>query len=283
VAFDSVTKIAVAALALRLAEQGKLSLDDPVRRWYPAWQGDRDATVRDLLGHTSGARDPDREGFEAALRHPRDVVRRLLAASPQPGPRTSEAVYSNTGFVIAGLALERAAGRPLAEAMRRELFPDGELVLQPGERAPPPRAHAYWYPEGGAAPVDASDGGPYIPNRLWARVAGAAGGLAGDVPSIAAWVQRLFGGEVLAPGSLEQMTTFHPGGFWLAYGLGLAKGTAGPVELWGHTGDGLGTHSEVWHVPRERVTVAATWNDGGLDDDPRFLRALVSAALGGRG
>ena len=57
-AFDSVTKIATAALALRLAEQGALALDDPIRRWYPAWRGDRQATVRDLLGHTSGAADP---------------------------------------------------------------------------------------------------------------------------------------------------------------------------------------------------------------------------------
>ena len=53
--FDSVTKIATAALALRLAEQGKLRLDDPISRAYPAWDGDPAATLRDLLGHTSGA------------------------------------------------------------------------------------------------------------------------------------------------------------------------------------------------------------------------------------
>ena len=64
-AFDSVTKMATAALALRLAERGALALDDPIRRWYPAWRGDRQATVRDLLGHTSGAADPTEERFEA--------------------------------------------------------------------------------------------------------------------------------------------------------------------------------------------------------------------------
>ena len=52
--------------------------------------------------------------------------------------------------------------------MRRELFghPGGEgLALQPSERPRPPRAHGYWYPDGGAEPTDASDGGPYVPNE----------------------------------------------------------------------------------------------------------------------
>ena len=52
--FDSITKIVTASTAMRLVEQGRLRLDDPVRRWYPAWRGDPEATVRDLLGHTSG-------------------------------------------------------------------------------------------------------------------------------------------------------------------------------------------------------------------------------------
>jgi D-alanyl-D-alanine carboxypeptidase len=281
--FDSVTKTAVAALALRLAERRALSLDDPIRRWYEAWRGDRAATVRDLLGHTSGAADPDEADFEAVVRRRRDITRRLLAAAPRPGPRTSEAVYSNTGFVIAGLVLERAAREPLDAAMRRELFgePGGEgLALQPGERPRPPRAHAYWYPDGGATATDASDGGPYIPNRTWVTVAGAAGALAGDVPSLTRWAHELLSGRILAARSLREMTAFHAGAWWLGYGLGLARGTAGGRDLWGHAGDGLGTHTELWHAPRERITVAATWNDGALDEDPAFVRALVSAALG---
>src|ERR1700741_5393757 len=51
VAYASVGKMITAALALRLAEQGRLSLDDPVRRWVPEWPGKRTKTLRDLLGH----------------------------------------------------------------------------------------------------------------------------------------------------------------------------------------------------------------------------------------
>src|SRR5919206_1948961 len=137
---DSVTKLATAALALRLVERERLRLDDPVRRWYPRWRGDRRATVRDLLGHTAGTRDPGDRFFLRIIGRPRAraTPRMLIAASPPPGPRTDEANYSNTGFAIAGAILQRAAGEPVAAAMRDELFrhPGGDgLAFQPSERA----------------------------------------------------------------------------------------------------------------------------------------------------
>jgi CubicO group peptidase (beta-lactamase class C family) len=68
--YRSITKTFFAALTLRLAEQGRLRLDDGVRRWVPSWRGDPDATVRDLLRHTAGTRDlPDR-AWSRILAHP---------------------------------------------------------------------------------------------------------------------------------------------------------------------------------------------------------------------
>ena len=222
---------------------------------------------------------------DALIRHPdRDVTAEdYLAATEKAGPRTAGARYSNAGFVLAGLMLERAAGESLAKAMRRELFahPGGEgLALQPEEQPRGPRSHAYVYPEGGANQVDASDGGPILPFRSWITPAVAAGGLAGDVPSLARWGHELLGGRILEPGSLEQMTRFHAGDHWPGYGLGLASDASGGLEMWGHSGDGLGSHTDLWHAPRERLTVAMSWNDSEFDRDPTFMRALVRAALG---
>ena len=90
----------------------------------------------------------------------------------------------------------------------------------------------------------------------------------------------MLGGQVLEPASLREMTRFHNGQHWPGYGLGLASDAANGVELWGHEGDGLGSHTELWHAPRERLTVAMSWNDDDFDGDPGFLRALVRAALG---
>src|SRR4051794_17040427 len=98
--FASVTKMAMAALALRLVEQGRLRLDDPIIRWYPAWRGDRSATVRDLLGHTAGTKDPTNAAMARLLRGGPFTVRAYTRAAPRPGPRTTQAEYSDAGFVI---------------------------------------------------------------------------------------------------------------------------------------------------------------------------------------
>jgi CubicO group peptidase (beta-lactamase class C family) len=56
--FASVTKMATAALTLRLAEQGRLGRDDPIIRWYPAWRGDRSASTRSAGPHRGNPRIP---------------------------------------------------------------------------------------------------------------------------------------------------------------------------------------------------------------------------------
>jgi D-alanyl-D-alanine carboxypeptidase len=279
--FDSITKTTVAALAMRLVEEGRLTLDDPIRRWYPRWRGDPRATVRDLLGHTSGLGNPPESFFVSLLDHPRRPIgaRDFLAATPKPGPRTDEASYSNAGYVLLGLILARAAGEDVTTALRREVLGDG-LAFQPRERPHAPRAHSYWYPRSLNERVDASDGGPLLPRRNLPAMTSTAGALAGDVPSLARWGHALFTGHVVSPASLREMTRFHGSGDWEGYGLGVAKARVDDHVLWGHIGDGLGSHTELWHLPKEGVTIAVSWNDDVIDSDGQILPELVRAALG---
>ena len=283
--FDSITKIVTAATAMRLVEQGRLRLDDPIRRWYAAWGGDTKATVRDLLGHTSGMKDPPDAFFIRVLDDPRVTPTRqqFVAAAGKPGPRTEDAEYSDAGFVLAGLILERAGGAPIAALARRDVLsaPGGHgLAFQPGERPARPHAHSYWYPNGIGRPVDVNDGSGLLPRRSLTTMASGAIALAGDVPSLARWGSELLGGHVLEPSSLQEMQDVHQGGFWAGYGLGLAKWYAGDHELWGHGGNGIGTHSGLWYLPKERITVAVAWNDHAIDDDGQIVPALVNAAVG---
>jgi CubicO group peptidase (beta-lactamase class C family) len=279
--FDSVTKMAVAALAMRLVEQDKLALDDPIRRWYPRWRGDPAATVRDLLGHTSGLGDPPPEHWIDVVGHPRRPVtaRDYLAATPKPGPRTEAAEYSNAGYLVLGMVLARAASEDVTSALRREVLGDG-LAFQPGERAHEPHAHSYWYPRNLTDRVDATDRSGLLPRRHFSAMTSTAGALAGDVPSLARWADALFAGDVVSDESLREMTRFHAGAFWEGYGLGVAKAGVDDHELWGHTGDGLGSHTELWHLPKEDLTIAVSWNDDVIDSDGQILPELVRAALG---
>src|SRR5829696_6899887 len=83
----------------------------------------------------------------------------------------------------------------------------------------------------------------------FAGAAGGAGALAGDVPSLARWGHEFFGGHVLQAKSLREMASFHDGAFWDGYGLGLALDSNDDRPMWGHRGDGFGTHTEFWHLP----------------------------------
>jgi CubicO group peptidase (beta-lactamase class C family) len=183
--------------------------------------------------------------------------------------------------MIMGFILERAAGEPVAVAMRREVFdhPGGDgLGLQPAERTATPRADSYWYPNGIGHPVAANDGSPLLPSRRMATMASTAGALAGDVPSLARWGQALFDGQIVPSAALYEMSRFHPSAFWDGYGLGLAKYTVDGHLMWGHTGDGQGSHTEFWHLLRENMTIAVTWNDDAIDREGGIFEGLVKAA-----
>ena len=120
-----------------------------------------------------------------------------------------------------------------------------------------------------------------IPSRQHAALASTAGALAGDTTSLARWGHELFGGRILRPASLREMTRFHPGALWEAYGLGLARNSFEGRTLWGHSGDGFGSHTEFWHMPRERLTLAVSWNDDALDSEGGLQVPLLRAALTG--
>jgi hypothetical protein len=68
------------------------------------------------------------------------------------------------------------------------------------------------------------------------------------------------------------------GGQRLRHGLGLALSYVDDRPTWGHTGPG--THTELWHLPRENVTIAVAWNDDAVDSEAPFVADLLPAVLG---
>jgi CubicO group peptidase (beta-lactamase class C family) len=110
---------------LLLEDEGKLSLDDHVSKWLPGISGGDTITIRQLLSHTSGLQDfwPQDYMFETMTRPtvPQGIVDRW-AKKPLdyvPGTRWQ---YSNTGYVVAGMILEKAAGEPLMSYLKRKIF-----------------------------------------------------------------------------------------------------------------------------------------------------------------
>jgi CubicO group peptidase (beta-lactamase class C family) len=145
----SLTKVlGTTLLAMQLDDAGRCAESDPVSRWWPAWNGPgRDGTtLGDLLAHASGLPAhrclyADRRGAAAFAEA---ICRMPLATRPR-----AEAVYSDLGFILLGVVLERIGGAGLARQVAPLL---GGLTLEPLAYRPP----AAWRPRTASTGYDAS-------------------------------------------------------------------------------------------------------------------------------
>ncbi len=118
----SLTKlVALTTTMATLVDDGRLTLDDTVRRWVPEWRvpGSEGITVRDLLLHRSGL-----PAFKLFYKQAmgRDTVRALVLATPLDTVPRARMVYSDLGAIILGLVVERATGQPFDVAVRERVF-----------------------------------------------------------------------------------------------------------------------------------------------------------------
>ena len=121
----SISKQFTAAAVLLLAEQGKLSLDDPVSRFVPNLTRGNEVTIRELLSHTSGYQDYWPQDYVPPFMvQPitADKILDLWARKPLDFDPGTEWQYSNTNFVIVGLIVEKASGEPLLQFLSEHIF-----------------------------------------------------------------------------------------------------------------------------------------------------------------
>jgi D-alanyl-D-alanine carboxypeptidase len=219
----SVTKMVVATVVLRLVDQGRLGLDDPVARWIDGIpNGDR-VTVRMLLAHRSGLSEYfDDRAVLRALADCRHRWRReeLLAAIRRGRPESApdaRFAYRNTNYLLLGEIVERVTGAGVEAAVQREAAgPLGLGSLSFSRRVPGGGRLMRGHELSGRRLVDTSDGGR-VPNDaigpVWTD-----GGLAATARDVARFTDALLGGRLLAPTTLAEMTS----GGEDDYGLGVS-------------------------------------------------------------
>jgi CubicO group peptidase (beta-lactamase class C family) len=256
----SITKQFTAAAILLLEERGKLKLDDPIGNYYPeapaAWEK---VTLRHLLGHTSGipnyTNTPDFGRLSSWRATPAELVK-PMADKPLEFPPGSEMRYSNTGYVLLGMAIEKASGSSYAAFLKQNLFePLGMKDSGYDENAPilPKRAAGYTPAPGGmvnAIHVDMTT--PF-----------AAGALYSTVEDLLRWQRGLFGGKLLSKASLEKMTTQGKGN----YGMGLSIREDSGRQVISHGGGIPGFNSQLSYYPASDLVVVALSNLNGPGAD----------------
>ena len=261
------SKTFTAVAVLQLVEQGRLRLDDTVGELLPELEGSplTDVSVRELLSHTSGAvRDGVDSDFWQLDRPFPDVeglveVVRGHGATYEPQERFK---YSNIGYGVLGMAVERVVGRSYAEHVRDAVVGPLGLVdtapdLEPGAHARAVRGHSR--PHGPArerVTVDETGTGALA----------AATGFASRAEELSRFFAALVPGtgELLGDHSLRLMhraeSTFERRGAATTYGLGLIGTTVGERTLLGHSGGFPGQITRTLVDPASGLVVCVLTN-----------------------
>ena len=272
----SVTKQFTASAILLLAEDGSLSLDDRVHKWLPSLPASDDAiTLRHLLTHTSGLIDYEDVMPDTITQQLRDAdVLHLLEGqnrtyfAPGTGYR-----YSNSGYALLALIVERASGKPFQDFLRERIFLplDMRNTLAFVRSGPEVPHRAFGYSE-----VDDHDIGTHwtrTDQSLTSAVLGD-GGIYSSIDDLAKWDAALYDDRLLSEASRRM--AFTP---WtktddpaIEYGFGWR--ITGD-SLW-HSGETVGFRNVIVRYPRQRLTVVLLSN---RNDPEPYRTALAIAQL----
>jgi D-alanyl-D-alanine carboxypeptidase len=269
----SVTKQFTAAAALRLAEQGKLSVGDKVAKYYPAATRANDITVLDLMNHVSGYPDYYPLDFvDRRMQQPidPDELIRQYAGAPldfDPGTRWS---YSNTGFVLLGRILEKAGGQSLGSLLHEKIFDPLGMTHTAYDPKADDRRVAGGFTSFALTPLSRAvrEGDGWV---------GAAGAIYSTAEDIARWDVALMDGRVLKPASWALMTRprMLANGKSSNYGCGLSVGTREGLTVFTHGGAVSGFIARNTFIPQTRSAVVVVIND----EDGPLANAIVELAL----
>ena len=251
----SVNKTFTATVVLQLVAERKLRLEDTVQQWLPGLLPDGDQIlVRQLLSHSSGLADYCEVQDEVCVPPVAVMGRRWdpreLVAIGAEAPRTFAPGqgwnYSNTGFVLLGLIVERVTGKAFGAELERRIIRPLRLreTSFPSEtRLPRPFGHGYDVMAAGSWPADVTATSPTI---AWT-----AGGIVSTPDDLIRFMRALQAGQLLPAPLLTEMRRPTPYsldgptalGFG-PYGLGLFHFTwSKACGMWGHGGDIPGFHT----------------------------------------
>ncbi|KLD62722.1 serine hydrolase domain-containing protein [Dyella japonica] len=265
----SVSKQFTAAAILLLAERGKLSLDDHVRHWLPELPAAHEQiTLRQLLSHAGGLIDyEDLMPANATAQISDADVLRMLAAEPRSYfPPGTAYRYSNGGYVLLGLVVERASGQPLPDFLAQNIFqPLGMRHTLLYVRGGPEVAHrAYGYSEENGH-WSRTDQSPTSATR-------GDGGIYSSIDDLARWDAALYDHRLLSDGSrriaFSAQNKVSDEADVDSYGYGWR--IHGDV-LW-HSGESMGFRNVIIRWPKQHLTVILLSNR----NDPEPYRTALA-------
>lgn len=249
-----------------LAREGKLSLDDDVRKWVPEIPSyGKLVTIRHLLHHTSGLRDyivaMELQGVQeedyTTEQDALDILTKQKAANFVPG---QEYLYSNTGYFLLGVIVKRASGQPLREFAAERIFaPLGMRHTQFNDshtRIIPNRATGYQKADPSGFGIEMSD---------WEQIGD--GSVLTSVEDLQRWDQNFYEPKV---GDSRLVETMHETGVLnsrkkIGYASALMIGTYRGLPTVSHSGSWAGYRAQLLRFPKQHFSVACLCNLGNAN------------------
>jgi D-alanyl-D-alanine carboxypeptidase len=275
----SITKQFTSSAIMRLVEQGKINLDDDLSKYVPGFPlHGRHVTIRELLNHTSGIHNYTAE--PAWQTHwAEDLTTDSIVGFVKrdtldfaPGTRWS---YSNTGYVLLGMVVEKASGKPYATYLDEQFFKP--LGLRQTRYCP---SHA---PDATFATGYSVKAGQLVPSAYLSMTHPfSAGALCSTVRDFLVWQRALNNSSrVVSAHSYALMTTPDTlaNGTRLTYGFGLQVSQIGSHRMVSHGGGINGfTTAQLW-VPDDTLSVIMFTNTDGRSPDGAAVN-IARAVLG---
>lgn len=267
----SVSKGLAATMVAGLAEQGRISLDDPIAKWAPSLhlpdRGEQRATVADVLSHRTGIVS---NAYDIKLEDGEDAkaLRSSFAALPALCAPGTCSAYQNVAFDAASEIVERVTGLPYEAAVRARLFGPLGMTHASVSRDGLVQSASWARPHAGKGHVlEVSDAYYRVP---------AAGGVNSSIYDFALWLRAQMGGtpRVLSPALLDtihrprvatpseqrRVRRFGDRLRDARYGLGWRDYDYLGHRVYGHLGGVRGHRSLIMFDPQLRTGVAALWN-----------------------
>lgn len=269
----SISKQFTAAAIVLLVQDGKLTLDDPVRRWLPSLPSAADPiTIKHLLSHASGLIDyEDLMPVDATEQvHDDDVLALLQDENRLYFTPGSNYRYSNSGYALLALIVEKASGQRYAEFLRDRIFTPLDMrsvALEQGVSTVPERVYGYSLQDDGRwLRTDQSSTSAVLGD----------GGIYASIEDLAKWDAALYDDRLLSDAMRE--AAFAPqvrvtdetdvdgyGYGWRVHG----------DKVW-HSGESIGFRNVIMRWPKEKFTVVVLSN---RNDPEPYPLALKIAAL----
>ena len=260
----SISKQFTAAAVLLLAEQGKLSLDDPVSRFVPNLTRGNEVTIRELLSHTSGYQDFWPQDYVPPFMLQPITADKILdqwARKPLDFDPGTKWQYSNTNFVIAGLIVEKASGEPLLQFLSEHIFaPLGMKSVMNIDQNRLAETDATGYLRYALGP-------PRLAPKEGRGWLFAAGELAMPAEDLAKWDISLINQTVLQPASYAQMEkeVVLKNGLGTRYGLGVDVRQEFGRRTIEHGGEVSGFTAHNMIFPDARMAVVVLVNEDSVE------------------